>query len=55
MPNKLEELADTPFPDCGTDCPMLDYFGVCECEAVCPYKFDQDGEPVKVAKKTNAD
>jgi len=27
------------FPDCAKWCRIVDEFGVCECESVCPHKF----------------
>ena len=35
-----------PFPECASGCELLEYFGVCECEAFCPNKFDPNGDPL---------
>ena len=32
-----------PFPECSDDCLTVELLGVCECESVCPNKFDKDG------------
>lgn len=46
MPKKTaEEQRSLPFPDCARDCAAVEHFGVGECEDVCPYKFDDDGDP----------
>ena len=36
-----------PFPDCGDRCSVLPLLGVCECESICPSKFDTDRHPIK--------
>ena len=41
MPQNILEA--TPFPECTTNCKCIEYFGVCECESICPWKFDQEG------------
>ena len=28
-----------PFPECARECRCVSYFGVGECEAICPEKF----------------
>lgn len=28
------------FPDCATNCALVEYLGVCECESVCWWKFN---------------
>ena len=38
-----KELDYKPFPECSDNCPMVELLGVCECESVCPNKFDKDG------------
>jgi len=43
---KDSELKDIDFPACYKDCWAGHHFGVCECEAFCPHKFDKDGNPV---------
>lgn len=35
-----------PFPKCAEGCSMVELLGVCECESVCPHKFDKDGNPL---------
>ena len=37
-------LKSVPFPECGTNCATITILGAGECESVCPYKFDKDGE-----------
>jgi hypothetical protein len=38
-----------PFPECASGCDCVTYFGVCECEAVCPHKFNlKTGEEKRV-------
>jgi len=49
MPQNILEA--TPFPECTTNCKCVKYFGVCECESICPWKFDQDGNPKMINKK----
>jgi hypothetical protein len=38
---------DVPFPECARRCELVKILGVCECESVCPRKFDSDGNPLK--------
>lgn len=38
------------FPACATNCVLVKEFGVCECEAFCPEKFDEKGNPVEGPK-----
>lgn len=46
------ELTHLFFPACARACSAVEYFGVCECEAICPQKFNLfDGTP----KKQNAE
>jgi len=40
-----------PFPECAKGCPSVEYFGVCECESICPWKFDKDGNPIPIKKE----
>ena len=47
-PAKLRE--ELPFPECSDGCVCVEYFGVCECEAICPWKFNEDGTPKKEVK-----
>jgi len=35
-----------PFPECSNICNVVKYFGVCECESICPAKFDENGDPI---------
>jgi len=40
------ELKHLLFPFCVRVCSAVEYFGVCECEAICPQKFNLfDGTP----------
>jgi len=41
------ELEDIPFPLCHKQCALAHALGVGECEANCPDKFDEDGEPIR--------
>jgi hypothetical protein len=41
-----DQQKDTPFPMCARRCAPLQHFGVCECEALCPHKFDSEGNPI---------
>lgn len=34
-----KELINISFPECSAQCAAVDYFGVCECESVCPQKI----------------
>ena len=43
----LEKQEIIPFPECSVDCKYIEYFGVCECESICPEKFDKDGNPIR--------
>ena len=50
------ELKTTAFPDCALKCRFAEVLGVGECEAVCPLKFDNTGNPVDGEKlKQNVD
>ena len=40
-----------PFPDCAKDCGCIEYFGVCECESICPEKFDKNGNPLECGRR----
>lgn len=51
MKEPAHNLKDTPFPDCGSRCLAVEYLGVGECESVCPWKFNKDGEPTKKQKR----
>lgn len=42
-----DELKQKPFPDCYKECKAGYYLGVGECEACCPKKFDDKGDPIK--------
>ena len=35
------ELINQCFPDCSSNCAMIDCLGAGECESVCPSKFDK--------------
>ena len=41
----LEPKDIIPFPECSIGCTAVEYFGVCECESICPWKFDKNGNP----------
>jgi len=41
-----DKLKAVPFPECGGKCAAVEYLGVGECEAVCPHKFDGNGDPI---------
>jgi len=47
MSKPAHEFKTVSFPECAKDCAAVEYLGVCECESVCPWKFDKDGNPVK--------
>lgn len=36
------DLKKIPFPQCAKSCKALSYFGVCECENICPFKFEKE-------------
>lgn len=40
-----ETLETIPFPECSKTCRAIRYFGVTECEAIRPHKFDKNGHP----------
>ena len=40
MINRAKEKHNVEFPACASGCPCVEYFGVCECESICPHKFD---------------
>jgi len=40
------ELKDVSFPACAGRCAAIEYLGASECEAVCPFKFDKEGDPL---------
>jgi len=47
---------DMKFPDCATNCSAVSYLGVGECESVCPWKFNKDGDPLtEIIKGGNND
>jgi hypothetical protein len=39
-------LRDVSFPECARRCGLVEILGVGECESVCPWKFDEHGNPV---------
>ena len=41
------ELKMIPFPECAKTCSAVKHFGVCECEGLCPWKFDNEGNPIE--------
>jgi hypothetical protein len=41
-----QDRKDISFPDCSTGCLCVEYFGVCECESICPHKFDKNGNAI---------
>jgi len=41
------DLKGVPFPRCSDECDLVYAYGVCECEAACPEKFDKDGNAKK--------
>lgn len=43
-----KELINISFPECSKQCAAVDYFGVCECESVCPQKFDEAGRSISI-------
>ena len=43
-----KELINISFPECSKQCAAVDYFGVCECESVCPQKFDEAGRAINI-------
>jgi hypothetical protein len=40
MISRAKEKYHVEFPECASGCPCVEYFGVCECESICPHKFD---------------
>ncbi len=44
---------ELPFPECYENCKVVLFFGVCECEAFCPTKFDNKGNPVIIKGDNN--
>lgn len=44
-------LKHLPFPECGSTCAAVEYLGVGECESVCPFKFDSNGDPINGKSK----
>lgn len=40
-----KELFSLSYPKCAKNCLAFEYFGCCECEAICPHKFDKNGKP----------
>lgn len=43
-----KDLRDKTFPECGDRCWSLHNLGCCECESMCPHKFDENGDSIKV-------
>jgi len=43
-----DKLKQIPFPDCAKHCKAMECFGVCECENICPFKFDKDGNSLTI-------
>ena len=35
------------FPECYKGCKIAESLGVGECEGICPWKFDTEGQPLK--------
>lgn len=48
------ELWHVAFPHCSRRCSAVEEFGVCECDCICPHKFDHAGEPYGPATIANA-
>ena len=49
MISRTKERHDVEFPACSSGCPCIEYFGVCECESICPHKFDlKTGAAIKL-------
>jgi len=46
-------LKTIPFPECSKNCASIEYFGVCECESICPWKFDIDGNSISEGELSN--
>ena len=44
---RTDELKTIPFPDCTTDCELVEMIGVGECESACGWKFDDNGNPIE--------
>lgn len=46
LPNP--KAVTSPFPACGCEhnCEIMPILGASECESVCPWKFDQNGDPL---------
>lgn len=42
------EFKNIAFPMCSKHCAAVAYFGVCECESVCPHKFDKNGDSLVI-------
>lgn len=42
MSTPAKSLSDVKFPDCAEKCAAVKYFGVCECESICPHKFKEE-------------
>ena len=47
---KVYAMKNIPFPDCFVDCEMIQFLGVGECESVCSWKFDKDGQGLAVGE-----
>jgi len=47
----MVENTKLTFPECAKKCTAIRYFGVCECESICPWKFDNDGNPVSLKEE----
>jgi len=38
-----QELKKVKFPQCASQCLLVEILGVGECESACPHKFDENG------------
>jgi len=47
-------LKATDFPACASRCAFVEAMGVGECESACPWKFDNDGNPIAQNAKVDA-
>ena len=48
MKKAAGELKNIEFPECSKNCLAVEYLGVGECESVCPFKFDEDGNSIPI-------
>jgi len=54
MKKPAHNFTSIPFPDCAKDCSTVEYLGCGECDYVCPWKFDKNGNEITILNTKEA-